>query len=55
MDNIGYGRCSQCNEEYVFQDASKCAQCLSLSSPPSDNENTEEEPSAVSLDRPAAA
>jgi len=55
MNNIGYGRCSQCDEEYFLQDGSRCARCLGLSSPPIDNQNTEEEPSSISPDRPAAA
>jgi hypothetical protein len=55
MDSFGYSRCSQCDEENFFQDGSKCARCLGLSSPPIDNEDNEEESSSISLDRLAAA
>jgi len=56
MENFGYSRCAQCNEEYVFQDGSRCARCLGVGYVPIDNEdNMEEEPSSNTLDLPAAA
>jgi len=55
MDNFGYTRCSQCNEEYVFQDGSKCARCLGLGSLQAEDENAEKKGSSISLDRPAAS
>jgi hypothetical protein len=54
MDNFGYSRCSQCNEEYVVQDGSRCARCLGLGLVPIDDVDTEEKSSSPSLDRPAA-
>jgi len=53
MDNIGYGRCSQCDEEYFLQDGSRCARCLGLSAPPIDDENYEEESLSISLEQAA--
>jgi hypothetical protein len=55
MDNFGYSRCAQCDEENFFQDGSKCARCLGLGPLPIDNDNTGQEPSGVYLDHPAAA
>jgi len=54
MENVGYSICMQCDEEYVFMDASKCARCLGLSYAPIDDEDNEES-SNVSLDLLAAA
>ena len=54
MDGFGYSICSQCEEEYVFQDGSRCARCLGLSYVPIGDEDTEEESSNISLDRLAA-
>ena len=56
MENFGYSRCSQCNEEYVFQEGSRCARCLSLVYVPIDDEDNQQEgPSRSLLDLPAAA
>lgn len=55
MDTFGYGICCQCDEENFLQDGSKCARCLGLGYAPSDDQDTEEESSNVSLDRPVAA
>ncbi len=55
MDSFGYSRCAQCDEEYVFMDASKCARCLGLGYVPIDDEDNEEEPSSIFLDHLAAA
>lgn len=55
MENFGYSRCTQCDEEYVFMDGSRCARCLALGFVPIDDEDNEEEPSSVFLDRRAAA
>jgi len=50
MDNFGYGRCCQCDEEYVFQDGASCARCLGLVYMPEDPD-IEETSSKVPLDR----
>jgi len=55
MDSVGYGRCSQCGEENVFADGSRCAAYLGLVCGPIDDEDNVEESSSISLDRPAAA
>jgi hypothetical protein len=55
MDSFGYGRCSQCDEENVFADGSKCAACLGLVCVPIDDEDNVEESSSISLDHLAAA
>ena len=55
MDTFGYGICCQCDEENFLQEGSKCARCLGLGYAPTDDQDTEEEPSNVSLDRPVAA
>lgn len=55
MDNFGYSRCSQCDEENFLVDGSKCARCLSLIYGLIDDEDYEEQPSSTPLDRPAAA
>ncbi len=55
MDSFGYSRCSQCDEENLLVDGSKCARCLSLGYVLIDDEDSEEQPSSISLDRPAAA
>jgi hypothetical protein len=54
MDNFGYGRCCQCDEEYVFQDGASCARCLGLGDPSID-EGAEEESSNSPSDPAAAA
>jgi hypothetical protein len=54
MDNFGYGRCCQCDEENFLQEGSKCARCLGLQYVPIDDVDTEEEPSNLPLDRSAA-
>jgi len=54
MDTFGYGRCSQCDEENFLVDGSKCAQCLRLTYgliDDQDDEDNEEQPSSISLDR----
>jgi len=53
MDNIGYGRCSQCDEENFLQDGTNCARCLGLGSLPIDDENYEEESLSISLEQAA--
>jgi len=55
MDSSGYGRCSQCDEENLFMDGSRCARCLGLGYVPIDDEDYEAEPSNVPLERPVAA
>jgi hypothetical protein len=55
FDTIGYGRCCQCDEENFLQDGSKCARCLGMGYAPIDDEETVEESSDISFDRPAAA
>jgi len=56
MENFGYSRCAQCDEEYVFQDGSRCARCLGVDYVPIDDEDkTEQEPSSDYLDLLAAA
>jgi hypothetical protein len=55
MENFGYSRCMQCDEENVFVDGSKCARCLGVGYAPIDDEDNEEEPSSIFLDRLAAA
>jgi len=55
MENFGYSICAQCDEEYVFMDGSRCARCLGLGYVPIEDEDNEEEPSSVQLDRLAAA
>ncbi len=55
MDVIGSSICEQCNEEYVFMDASKCARCLGVSYGPIEDEDNEEKSSGISLDRPTDA
>jgi hypothetical protein len=55
MDSFGYSRCSQCDEENVFTDASKCARCLALGYLPVDDQENDEESSSIFLDRFAAA
>jgi len=54
MENFGYSRCVQCDEQYVFMDGSKCARCLGLGYVPIDADD-EEELSSILLDRVAAA
>lgn len=54
MDSFGYSRCSQCDEENFLVDGSKCARCLRLTYGLIDDEDDEEQPSRISLDRPAA-
>jgi hypothetical protein len=54
MENFGYSRCMQCDEEYVFMDSSKCARCLGLGYTPIDDEDNEES-SSISLAFLAAA
>jgi hypothetical protein len=55
MENFGYSKCMQCDEEYVFIDASKCARCLGLGFAPIDDEDSKEEPSNFFLEHLAAA
>jgi len=52
MDIIGSSICEQCNEEYVFRDASKCARCLGVSYGPIADEDNQETALSISLDRP---
>ena len=54
MGTFGYSRCAQCNEEYVFQEGSRCARCLGVSLP-TDDEDQEQEPSSDFLDSAEAA
>ncbi len=55
MDNFGYSRCSQCDEEYFIQDGSRCARCLGLGALPIENEDIAEESGRIILAVPAAA
>jgi hypothetical protein len=55
MDSFGSSICEQCNEEYVFRNASKCARCLGVNPEAIDDEDEEEESSSISLDRSTAA
>jgi hypothetical protein len=55
MDNFGYSRCSQCDEEYFIQDGSRCARCLGLGSLPIENDDTAEQLGSIIFDVPAAA
>jgi len=55
MDNIGYSRCARCDEEYVFQEGTRCALCLSLVFEPGVDDDTVQEASTPSLDLPVAA
>jgi hypothetical protein len=55
MDTFGYGRCSQCDEEYFFVDGSRCARCLGLGYVPIADEDDEEELSSISSEHLAAA
>ncbi len=54
MDNFGYGRCCQCDEEHLLQDGASCARCLGLVSVPDDDQDTEIESSNVPFDPLAA-
>jgi hypothetical protein len=54
MDNFGYSICSQCEEEYVFQEGTRCARCLGVADLPV-AEDTEEESSNISSEGSKAA
>jgi hypothetical protein len=55
MDNFGYSRCEQCEEETFLQNGSRCARCLGLASLPIENDDTEEQSESFIFDVPAAA
>ena len=55
MDNFGYSRCEQCEEENFLRDGSKCARCLGTSYVPVSDDDNEEESPSFSIEYLAAA